>query len=83
MIEGEQSNSIYFIESGSFEVNKDIYLYKERSNSWYEYLRFSSTKSHKSLKHLLDPDTMILHSLNRHEKDAFYINLNQKKRNIK
>ena len=65
LTEGSNSEFVYFIESGEFEVNKDIYLVKERNESWFEYLRFISTKNRKFLKHLLDPDTMTLFSQNK------------------
>ena len=79
MLEGGPSNYVYFIESGEFEVSKNIYISKGRTSSYYEYLRFTSPKDLEFMKEVLDPKTRILYSKNEKELELFNLMLKQKR----
>ena len=79
MVEGNSAKYVYFIESGEFEVNKNIYINKGRTESYHDYLRFTSPKDSEFMKEVLDPQTRILYSTNERELELFNLIIKQKR----
>lgn len=67
VIEGDQLNDLFLIESGEFEINKTVYINRKRENIYGHFLRAVSLKHHDDYGKILTEKSSILLSDNANE----------------